>query len=97
MNFPETTVSSSSIAVYISEKTFSEIIKEELSLEVSAVDFYNQVMIKSEAPETLKSEIEEHFSGNENLIFIYDRNSLEAPSFSTGKFLRAVKCCMSFP
>lgn len=35
MNFPETTVSSSSIAVYISEKTFSEIIKEELSLEVS--------------------------------------------------------------
>ena len=97
MNFPETTVSSSSIAVYISEKTFSEIIKEELSLEVSAVDFYNQVMIKSEAPETLKSEIEEHFSGNENLIFIYDRNSLEAPVLLDGEISQSRKMLYVFP
>lgn len=97
MNFPETTVSSSSIAVYVSEEEFSEIIKQELSLDISAADFYNQIMIKSEAPETLKSEIEEHFSGNENLIFIYDRNSLEAPVLLDGEISQSRKMLYVFP
>lgn len=97
MNFPETTVSSSSIAVYVSEEEFSEIIKQELSLDISAADFYNQVMIKSDAPETLKSEIEEHFSGNENLIFIYDRNSLEAPVLLDGEISQSRKMLYVFP
>ena len=58
MNFPETTVSASSVAVYISEAKFEEMAKEKypyINIDVSY--FYNQVVIKTSEADALKTEI----------------------------------------
>ena len=98
MNFPETTVSASSVAVYISEAKFEEMAKEKypyINIDVSY--FYNQVVIKTSEADALKAEINERFEGDGNLIFIYDRESMEAPLLLDGEISQSRKMLYVFP
>ena len=65
MNFPETAVSSTAMAVYITEAKFEELAKKEFPfMKIQASDFYNQALIKTDSPAAVKERISEHFSGN---------------------------------
>ena len=98
MNFPETAVSSTAMAVYITEAKFEELAKKEFPfMKIQASDFYNQALIKTDSPAAVKERISEHFSGNDNLLFIYDRNSMETPVMLDGEVSQSRKMLYVFP
>ncbi len=97
MNFPETAVSSSAIAVCISEEKFEAMVKEIFPLGIKASALYNQALIKTDSPDALKEAVTEHFLGDDNLIFIYDRSSMEAPVLLDGEISQSRKMLYVFP
>lgn len=98
MNFAETSMSSSTIAVCISEEKFERMAKEKFPLlNLRASDYYNQALIKTDAPSEIKAAVSQHFSGNDNLIYIYDRDSMETPVMLNGEISQSRKMLYVFP
>lgn len=104
MNFVESSSSSSSSAVYISEEKFAEMVNAKIKEEFpfinrlyTASDFYNQALLKTSAPDALKEDITACFSDGDNLIFIYDRNNTETAVLLNDEVSQSRKMLYVFP
>lgn len=97
MNFVETSSSSTTSAVYISEEKFAELLKETFPLfGFTASDFYNQVLLKTDSADALEAEIEAHYSEGE-LLFVYDRSNTETAVLLTDEISQSRKMLYVFP
>ncbi|MCD8201707.1 MAG: FtsX-like permease family protein [Clostridia bacterium] len=63
--------------------------------------FYNQALYRTDDAASLKSEIQSHYDGDEgisgNLIFIYDRSTMELPAMLDAEISQSTKMVYVFP
>lgn len=103
MRFAEIANIYSAFPVCISNEKFNAKIKEMLgpaAFLLSAEQFYNQALIKTDNPDIVKSDIETYFSSrgdNSNLIYVFDRNNMESVVLLENEISQSLSMITVFP
>lgn len=103
MRFAEIANIYSSFPVYLSVDVVNQKIKEllgPLAIFFNIEGYYNQVLIKSDNAEKLKANIEEYYAGRaeaSNLIYIFDRDSMESVVLLNNEISQSLSMISVFP
>ena len=98
MHFAEVANTRSYYPVYIDIDVLSDALQETLP-GFSADALYNQVLIKTPKPDTVKDMINGHYRTveNDSLIFIYDRATMESAAALNGEATTSLRMIYVFP